>query len=46
MSSNLLKTGSSSILLGKNKHKSFLPSKKGKMLKITKINEGHNDLKI
>lgn len=45
MSSNLLKTGSSSILLGKNKHKSFLPSKKGKMLKITKIDKRHNDLK-
>ena len=42
---NLIKTGSNSIVLGTNHYKHFVPIKKGKFLKITKISEEHNELK-
>ena len=43
MSNGCLKTGSSSIILGKNHYQHFLPMKKSKLLKITKVTENHNE---
>lgn len=43
MSNGCLKTGSSSIILGKNHYQYFLPIKKSKLLKITKVTEHHNE---
>ena len=43
MSNGCLKTGSSSIILGKNHYQNFLPIKKSKLLKITKVTEHHNE---
>lgn len=44
--SNTLKTGASSILLGYNHYKGSFPYKRGKLLKITKIDNHHNELHI
>ena len=43
MSNGCLRTGSNSIIIGKNHYCKFLPIKKSKLLKITKISENHNE---
>ena len=45
MNSNLIRTGGSSIILGPGHYGDFLPSKKNKLLKITKIRNTHNEFK-
>ena len=42
---NLLKTGSSSIILGYEHYKGYFPYKNGKLLKVTKIANNHNEFK-
>lgn len=41
----LIKTGSCSIVLGSNHYHGYFPIKKGKLLKISKIINGHNEFK-
>ena len=41
-----LKTGASSIILGRNHYKEYFQYKSGKLLKVTNINSRHNDLKF
>ena len=43
MDSDLFKTGSCSIILGKNLYKNYFPVKENKLLKITKILKNHNE---
>lgn len=45
MSYYLVKTGGTSIILGEGHYKQFLPPKKNKLLKITKINPRHNEFR-
>ena len=45
MDSKLIRTGGSSIILGPGHYGDFLPSKKNKLLKITKIRDIHNEFK-
>ena len=45
MSDHVLKTGASSVILGKNYYKGFFSPKINKLLKITKITEYHDELK-
>jgi serine/threonine protein kinase len=45
MCSDLIRTGGYSILLGPGHYGGFLPSKKNKLLKITKINDKHSEFK-
>jgi len=42
---DLIKHGAYSIVLGKNHYQEFLPEKTNKLLKITNINERHNEFK-
>ena len=41
---DILKTGSFSILLGINEYKEFIPERENKLVKITKITDSHNEL--
>ena len=41
----LLKTGGSSIIMGSKYYTRFIPQKKGKLLKVTKLDDHHNELK-
>ena len=41
----LMKTGANSVLLGKNYYDQYFPHKEGKLLKITKIIKGHDELR-
>ena len=41
----LVKSGACSIVLGRGHYKNFFPDKKGKLMKITKIVEKHNEFK-
>ena len=43
MDSDLFKTGSCSIILGKNLYKNYFPVKENKLLKVTKILKNHNE---
>ena len=45
MNPNLIKTGSSSIVLGYNHYKYFIPKKKNKLLKIVKNTDHHNEFR-
>jgi len=45
MCNDLVKTGACSIVLGENHYKHFIPIKHNKLLKITKIQEFHNEFK-
>ena len=45
MDSKLIRTGGSSIILGPGHYGDFLPHKKKKLLKITKISNVHNEFK-
>lgn len=45
MNNNLLKTGASSIVLGKNHYKNFIEGEFNYLLKITKKNNKHNEHK-
>jgi serine/threonine protein kinase len=45
MANHVLKTGANSVLLGKNYYDGFFPHKVNKLLKVTKIGEGHDELK-
>lgn len=45
MNSKLIRTGGSSIILGSGHYGDFLPPKKNKLLKITKISDKHNEFK-
>jgi len=45
MNFNLIRTGGSSIILGPGHYGDFLPKKKNKLLKITKICDTHNEFK-
>jgi serine/threonine protein kinase len=45
MNSNLIRTGGSSIILGPGHYGDFLPPNKNKLLKITNINDKHNEFK-
>ena len=45
MSHYLLKTGSSSIILGRGHYGNFINIKQGKLLKITNIKDNHNEMK-
>jgi serine/threonine protein kinase len=45
MNSKLIRTGCSSIILGSGHYGDFLPPKKNKLLKITKISDKHNEFK-
>ena len=42
---NLVKTGGACIILGGKIYRGFIPEKKNKLLKITKINDNHNEFK-
>ena len=42
---NLVKTGSSSIVLGYQHYYGYFPIKINKLLKISKVIEGHNECK-
>ena len=44
MSSNILKEGSCSIVLGEKYYKGFINPKKNKLLKVTCIQDNHNEL--
>lgn len=44
--SSILKTGSSSIILGEKYYKSHFPVKQNKLLKVTKIMNNHNEFKF
>jgi serine/threonine protein kinase len=41
---DIIKTGSFSILLGINEYKGFIPEKENKLVKITKFMDSHNEL--
>lgn len=43
MSNNIVKTGSCSIILGRGHFKNYLPIKKNKLVKVTKIIPRHNE---
>ncbi len=43
---NLIKTGSCSIILGKNHYQGYIPYKINKLLKITNVLENHNEIKL
>ena len=45
MNETIFKTGSCSIVLGKNHYQGFIKPKENKLIKITKINAKHNELK-
>lgn len=42
---NILKYGSCSIILGKNYYKGYFPEKKNKLLKVSSVNDKHDDVK-
>ena len=42
---NLCKYGSCSVIVGENHYKDYYPAKDGKLLKITKIIDNHNEFK-
>ena len=42
---SILKTGSSSIILGIEHFKGYFPEKKNKLLKVTKLSKNHNEFK-
>ena len=42
---NILKYGSCSIITGKNHYKDYFPEKKNKLLKISSVDDKHNDIK-
>ena len=45
MSYHMIKSGSCSIVLGREHFKNYLPVKKNKIVKITKIQKNHNEFR-
>jgi hypothetical protein len=45
MNQNLVKTGACSIVIGEGHYGNFIPPKEGKLFKVTKVIERHNEFK-